>query len=140
MNQSVILYILLSCTILGWGIWGYFSKLGIGSVGAFVNIVVINVVNAVTVTLLGYLTLSRSSMSIESGLIHPIIGGIAMGIGTVTYFMLIEQYDVSLILPLTILYLVVTLGLSIVFLHEQIKLVQIVGIVLMMIATFLLSL
>ena len=104
------------------------------------NIVVINVVNAVTVTLLGYLTLSRSSMSIESGLIHPVIGGIAMGIGTVTYFMLIEQYDISLILPLTILYLVVTLGLSIVFLHEQIKLVQIVGIVLMMIATFLLSL
>jgi transporter family protein len=102
--------------------------------------VTMNVVNAVIVTLLGYFTLSRSSISIERGFIHPVIGGIAMGVGTVTYFMLIEQYEVSLILRLTILYLVVTLGLSIVFLHEQMTLVRIVGVVLMMIATFLLSL
>ena len=139
MEYSLIVYILLFGTIVGWGAWGFFSKLGIGSVGTFVNMAIINLVNAVIVLILGFFTMSHGSLRFDRSLLYPVLGGIGMGAGTVAYFLLVEKFNVSTILPLTILYLVVAVGLSVVFLHEHLKLVHIIGIILMIAASFLLS-
>lgn len=139
MEFSLIVYILLFGTIVGWGAWGFFSKLGIGSVGTFVNMAIINLVNAVIVLILGFFTMSHDSLHFDRSLFYPILGGLGMGAGTVAYFLLVEKFNVSTILPLTILYLVVAVALSVVFLHEHLKLVHIIGIILMIAASFLLS-
>ena len=139
MEYSLIVYVLLFGTIVGWGAWGFFSKLGINSIGTFLNMAIINLVNAVIVLMLGFVTMSHDPLRFDKGLIYPILGGVGMGAGTVAYFLLVEKFNVSTILPLTILYLVVAVGLSIIFLHEHLKLSHIIGIILMIVASFLLS-
>ncbi len=139
MSYPIIVYLLLAVTILGWGVWGFLSKLGIGIVGTYVNMFIIYFTGWVTVAVMGFFTMSHGSFNLNKGFIYPIIAGVAMGAGTVTYFLLIEKYAVSLILPLTLLYLSVALVLSIVFLHERLKLIHILGIILMITASLFLS-
>ena len=84
--------------------------------------------------------MSHSSISFGKELVYPVMGGVAMGVGSVAYFFLLEKLHVSIIMLLTLFYLRVTVILSVVFLHEQLKLVHVAGIILMMIASLLLSL
>jgi len=139
MGYQLLVYMFLLATIIGWGLWGFFSKMGISAVGVYTNIFVIYLSGWVTIAILGFFTLPHGQISLTKELIYPIFGGVAMGIGSVAFFSLIQKYNVSLILPLTFLYLIVTTVLSIALLHEHLKPTHIIGIALMLTAAFLIS-
>jgi len=139
MAYPLTVYFLLLVTIVGWGLWGYASKAGIGAVGVYNNIFLIYLSGCIAIGVIGYFTLPHGSLGFSTGLIYPIIGGVAMGVGSIAYFVLIQRYAVSIILPSTLLYVLVAVILSVVLLHEHLKLVHFLGIPLMIIGAYLLS-
>jgi transporter family protein len=60
-------------------------------------------------------------------------------IGTILFFFTLSKTKASILVPLTALYPVITVILSLIFLKEKVTLVQGIGIVLAIIASVLLS-
>ncbi len=130
------LYALL--TVLTWGIWGVFSKLASAhskprqmllfqSVGMIAFAVVVMFIERFNVEW----SLPGFSWSFAAGFFTFI--------GFLTFFAALEQGKASTVVTLSALYPVVTILLSIAFLHEKITLRETAGIAFALIASVLLA-
>jgi len=131
-----VLYALL--TLLSWGVWGFFSKLASNQTRPR-QILLFQAAGALAFALL-VLTLERFRIQWSTGdFAWSFAGGFVNFVGFLVFFAAIEKGKVSTIITMTSLYPVVTIVLSTIFLHERITRREGLGIVLALIAGWLLA-
>jgi len=130
------LYALL--TVLTWGLWGVFSK--IASNYAKPRQALLFQTAGVLIFALLVLTLENFRIEWHAvGFTWAALGGFFAFIGFLTFFAALEQGKASTVVTLSALYPLVTIILSIAFLHEKLTPRQGIGIVLALIASVLLA-
>lgn len=130
------LYSLL--TVLMWGVWGVFSKLA----SAQSKPRQVLIFQSAGVIAFAFIVLMLERFHIEwsaPGFTWSFFAGFFTFIGFLTFFAALEQGKASTIVTLSALYPVVTILLSVIFLHEKISLKEGVGIVFALIACALLA-
>lgn len=130
------LYALL--TVLMWGVWGVFSKLG----SAHARPRQMLLFQAVGVFAFALITLALEKFKVEPtwpGFSWSFAAGFFTFIGFLTFFAALEQGKASTVVTLSALYPVVTILLSILFLHERLTMRQAAGIALALAASVLLA-
>lgn len=121
-----------------WGLWGVFTKVATGHLGPYA---------AYFLGILGYLPIFGILLYQTGGRVpwHPWGWGAAAAAGTCTgfgllfYYRALAQGPVSVVVPVTSLYLVVTVILSWLFLGESLSPRQLAGLILAVAAVWLLS-
>jgi len=131
-----LLYAVL--TLIAWGVWGFFSKLAThGSRPR--QILVFQATGALAFAVF-VLTLERFRIQWSpSDFAWSFAAGFVNFLGFLLFFASIEKGKVSTTITLTSLYPVVTIALSMIFLHERISRREGLGIVLALFAGWLLS-
>lgn len=131
-------YLYAVLTVVTWGLWGVFSKLASNyskprqallfqTVGVLAFAVVVLVMEKF-----------RFEWSVP-GFSWAALGGFFAFIGFLTFFAALEEGKASTVVTLSALYPVVTILISIAFLHEKLNARQGVGIALALIASALLA-
>jgi transporter family protein len=98
---------------------------------------------AVGILVFALLVLFLVRFSVEwsgRGFLFSFLAGLAAFIGFLTFFIALETGKASTVVTLSALYPVVTIVISIIFLHERLTLTQGMGIVFALIASVLLAL
>ena len=125
-------------TLLSWGLWGIFSKLA-SAHSRPKQTLLFQAVGAVAFALL-ILALERFQIQRSPiGFGWSFAAGFVNFFGFLFFFWAIEKGKVSTVIALSSLYPVVTILLSILFLHEKITIREGAGIVLALAAGFLLA-
>lgn len=137
MESSTITLLLLA--IFGWGIGAYFDKLAVNTIGSKTVFIVYLTAGAIT---LSYFLLSGKAIPLgqPEGVAMALIAGSFIAVGGIGFYTALQKEQLSLAVPFVALYPVITVILGIVFLQEKVKLVNAIGIILALIAGFLLAL
>jgi bacterial/archaeal transporter family protein len=125
-------------TVISWGVWGVFSKVA----SAHSKPRQVLIFQSVGVLAFGLVVLAVEKFNIEwsaTAFSWAAAGGFLVFIGFLTFFAALDGGQASTVVVLSALYPVVTIALSILFLHERLTMKQGVGIVLALIASVLLS-
>lgn len=131
-------YQLLAAVIMAWGMGSVFYKVANTHVKP-IQVAVISTCVYVVTTSIYYLS-SKTNLTWNSpGIIYSVMGAVAMGIGSLAYFYLLQKGQAGEITVLTALYPAVTLILSCVFLHEGINLKKVCGLCLALVSVYLLK-
>ena len=130
--------ILRILVILSWGCWAFFIKLALNQSSWLQIFILMNVVYfAITLGL--YLWFKPQLALPFSPLILIVAAGILGSAGTMLFYAALDVGKASLIVPLTALYPVVTVALSLLILHEAVTIKQVIGIALAIAAILLIS-
>lgn len=124
--------------LASFGLWGFFTKLAIMHIDAKSALVF----QTAGVLIIGLITLSLLHFKPASdvkGLSFGLLTGLAYGVGCLFYFIAADKGKIITVVTLTALYPLVTIILSYFFLHETVTIKQCLGIVLALIAIFLMS-
>jgi len=124
--------------LFSFGLWGFFSKLALGYVDSKSALIF----QTIGVLIIGSITLSLIHFKPATdmkGIGFGLLTGIAYGIGCLFYLIAADKGKISTVVTMTALYPIVTLILSYLFLHEAINLKQFLGILLALVAIFLMS-
>lgn len=125
-------------TVLLWGFWGVFTKLAVASSRPRYMLLF----QAVGILAFALLVLFLVRFRVEwsaSGFVFSFLAGLVAFVGFLTFFLALEHGSVSTVVTLSALYPVVTIVISIAFLHEQLTRTQGLGIILALIAGVLLA-
>ena len=125
-------------TIVVWGIWGVFSKLA----AAHSKPRQMLIFQSVGVVAFALVVLALEKFRIEPsvpGFSWSFAAGFFTFIGFLTFFAALEHGKASTVVTLSALYPVVTIFLSILFLHEKLTMRQVVGIGFALVASVLLA-
>lgn len=137
MDSHVLALVIL--TILGWGLWGLFAKLGVQTIGKYQYMLVLNIV--VLVGIAFYLIFNQKLyITPTKDLVYPFAAGISVIVATIAFFSLVEKTKISWLVAFTSLYPAITIILAALILNEKLTLTQGLGIGLALIAGLLLSL
>lgn len=137
MPSNIDWRLLALLTALGWGIQGPLAKAAVSDVGwraAFVTV------------FFGFLIVSGAvylTAPIEPlgyGYLIALVSGIVGGLGSWAFYRALDDVELSVLIPVTAQYVLVTAIIGILFMHEKVTPTRIVGIVLSVIAVILLSL
>ncbi len=135
---SWLFYSLL--TIVAWGAWGVVSKVASAGVDANTNQIFFTI--GILPLILVVLRSPRLTTGTQRklGITWAFITGILGGTGNIAFFhALVIGGKVSIVVPATALFPLVTVILAIAFLHERLGKLQIVGFFLALTAIYLLS-
>ena len=136
--MNFIILGLLLISIIGWGLWGFFQKIGVSKMGAEVCIFLTASMELLIVII--YLaSIQKLHIPRSWSLVYPILAGTSVGIGTIAFLTVLEKIPVSIARPLSGLSILITVFLGIVFLHEMLAVKHYLGIGLAIVAIFLLS-
>jgi bacterial/archaeal transporter family protein len=122
-----------------WGAWGIFGKLA----SAQINSKLLVLVSITTSFLLLWVLFLVTGFEMEKngrGIAWAVLAGVAGSIGSIFFYLALREGKASVVVPLTALYPLVTVALSVLFLREEISAVKVLGIVLALAASLLLSL
>ena len=125
-------------TMVCWGAWGIFGKLA----SAQINSKLLVLVSISTSFLLLWILFLITGFEVEKnarGIGYAFLAGVAGSIGSIFFYLALKEGKTSVVVPLTALYPLVTVALSVLFLKEEISGVKIVGIILALVASLLLS-
>jgi transporter family protein len=124
--------------LFSFGLWGFFSKLAL----VYVDSKSALVFQTAGVLIIGIITLSlihfKPATDIK-GISFGLLTGLAYGVGCLCYLIAADKGKIVTVVTLTALYPLVTILLSYLILHETINLKQFSGIILALVAIFLLS-
>jgi len=131
-------YVYALMTVVLWGIWGVFSKLA-GEHSRPRQVLLFQSV--------GVLAFALVVLAIEKFKIEPSLPGFGWSfsagfftfIGFLTFFAALDQGKASTVVTLSALYPVVTILLSIAFLHEKLTMRQVAGIAFALVASVMLA-
>jgi bacterial/archaeal transporter family protein len=127
-------------TILAWGAWGVVSKVASASVDANTNQIFFTIGILPLILLVLQSPLLAVGTQRKLGITWAFITGILGGTGNIAFFhALVIGGKVSIVVPATALFPLVTVILAITFLHERLGKLQILGFVLALAAIYLLS-
>lgn len=124
--------------LFSFGLWGLFTKLAIVHIDSKSALVF----QTIGVLLIGIITLSFLNFKPATdirGLSFGLLTGIAYGIGCLFYFVAVDRGKIITVVTLTALYPVVTILLSYFLLRETVTYKQCFGILLALLAIFLMS-
>lgn len=133
-----IWYLYAVLTVLTWGLWGFCSKIAANYTKPKQALLF----QTVGIMVFALLVLMLEKFKIEW---HPLgfnwaaLGGFLAFVGFLTFFAALDQGKASTVVTLSALYPLVTILLSIGFLHERLTMRQGVGIVLALAASMLLA-
>ena len=125
-------------TILTWGVWGVFSKLA----STYVRPRQTLLFQVVGVVAFGLVVLSMERFHIEwspQGFGWSAAAGFVNFVGFLAFFAAVEKGKVSTVIAMSSLYPVITIVLSVLFLHEKISSREGLGIACALLAGFLLA-
>ncbi len=124
-----------------WGLWGFFGKLVLQKGMAPTTIFLAEVITsaACTVPILVVLFRSQSlSQFHTSSNVFGVLSGAGLAHGLLCYYFALEKTQASILVPLTAMYPVVSVLLSYAVLHERLRILQWVGVVLVVVGAMLL--
>jgi len=128
-------------TLVLWGIWGATSKVVSDETDAYTNQVLFGIGMVPLVLLVAFSPRLRGGVNRRRGIFYAFITGILGGTGNIAFFRsLMEGGKASVVVPATSLSPVVTVLMGYFVLKERLTAVQKVGLVLAMVAIYLLSL
>lgn len=133
--------ILSIITLVLWGVWALLAKQILNYVN-WKEYLIVESIGTIPIILITYF-LFRSSIIIDlqnRGIQLAIVSGILVSISYIVFYSAISSGKISVIVPLTSLYPLVTVILSFLLLKEKITLIQGIGIFLGLISIILLSL
>jgi transporter family protein len=127
-------------TFVGWGLGTFFGKLAtnrIGEKAVFWDIFGY----ALAVIIYCFMAFKSSELfNVEkSGMIWGILAGLFGAVGLVGFYILLAKNEASTIIPMTALYPVLAVVLGIIVLHEGVTLTKVIGIILSLVAIYLLN-
>jgi len=125
-------------TVLAWGVWGFFSKLA-STYARPRQTLLFQVVGVMAV---GMVVLSMERFHIEwtpQGFGWSAAAGFVNFVGFLSFFAAVEKGKVSTVIAMSSLYPVITIVLSVLFLHEKISSREGLGIACALLAGFLLA-
>lgn len=114
-GKGIFFIILAACL---WGVGGFFSKMGVASVGPWKAAFVRSLCFLPVV--MGFV-LSREHVNISfgRGALYPIAAGMLVGVGIILSRLSLSLYEVSLVAPIQRLSILVTVILSFIVLEEK---------------------
>lgn len=133
-----IWYFYAVMTVVTWGLWGVFSKLASNYTKPRQALLF----QTVGVIAFALLVLVLENFKIEwnlAGFSWAALGGFFAFVGFLTFFAALEKGSASTVVTLSALYPLVTILISIAFLHERLTTRQGVGIALALVASALLA-
>jgi len=125
-------------TLLAWGVWGVFSKLASNYTRPRQTLLF----QVVGVVAFGLVVLSMERFHIEwspQGFAWSAGAGFVNFVGFLAFFAAVEKGKVSTVIAMSSLYPVVTIALSVLFLHEKITTREGLGVACALLAGFLLA-
>ncbi|MEN3044490.1 MAG: EamA family transporter [Candidatus Hydrothermales bacterium] len=125
-------------TLLTWGLWGFFSKISTKFFKWYEYYIFSTLISLFFSTLL-FLTFKNEISFKTSGILYLFLAFFAGSIGTITFYLALTKGKASIIVPLTSLYPAFTVILAKFFLKEELTLKKYLGIILAIIAIFILS-
>jgi len=132
--------LIVLATFVSWGIASLIAKLAtnrIGGKAVFWDMV--GYAPAVFIYSLIIYKLRNLVQGDKIGIWLAVLSGALSSFGLVGWYLLVTKGEVSTMVPLTALYPVLTAVLAIVFLHESLTPTKLLGIVISLIAIYLLS-
>jgi len=124
-------------TLILWGLWGFFAKIVLDSMN-WKSLFVFSTVASIILTAI-FIVFAKPSLALNAQSCFAMLVG-AMGIGaSLTFYYALEQGKVSVVVPLTAMYPIVTVILAMVVLREKLSPVQGVGVILAIVAVLLIS-
>ncbi|MBI5300906.1 MAG: EamA family transporter [Chloroflexi bacterium] len=125
--------------LIFWGVWGIAAKFAAQQVG--MQALIWSQVASLGMFPL-YFVFFKDMLPVEwkiNGIAWALVSG-ALGVaGTAVLFLLLRHAPVSLVVPISALYPVVTVALAYVFLHEEMSPMRIAGVVCAVAAVWLLT-
>jgi bacterial/archaeal transporter family protein len=134
-------WMLLSfATVLLWGSWGLQSKLIINHISPWMNQVLFSIgLLPLLAWVLFWKNLRQTTGEARRGATYGLLTGIFGGLGNVTFYLALSQGKASVIVPMVGLAPLITVILAVIVLKESINRAQVVGVVLVIISIYLLS-
>ena len=129
-------YALLSLIL--YGMWGLVSKLATNYIDAK-SVLVYETISALLTSLLLITTQGLKIQSNFQGIFYAMLIGVIGSLATFCFFVALKSSSVSIVVPLTALYPIITALLAFFFLKEPITFRQVLGIILATISVTLLS-
>lgn len=124
--------------LLSFGMWGFFTKLGILYIDSR-SALVFQTVGVVIIGIIVLALLNFKPALETKGIGFGILTGIAYGVGCLFYFFAASKGKITTVVTLTALYPLVTILLSYLILKETVTAKQFMGIVLAFFAILLMA-
>jgi transporter family protein len=124
--------------ILWWGLFGFLAKLGSDKTPPALMQILFTV-GMIPLVIAAFLRAGRRLETDRIGAGYGILNGLFSGIGAIAYFAAMGSGQASIVGPLTSLYPLVTVVLSMLVLRERLNLVQTAGVILGLTAVAILS-
>jgi transporter family protein len=126
--------------IMLWGLWGFLYKYGVTKLGLLSALLATSIFYSVlNVLVIAYLYKRGVSLPME-GTTAILLTGTAAGVAaSILFLYALTKYPGSVVIPMTALYPAVSVVLAILILKEDVTKVKAAGIVLAMVAGYLLA-
>lgn len=129
---------LIAITVLGWGVGSLFYKVANDNIHPIMVSAVVTCVY-ILVTPITFLVVKFPRDLNQNGALFSVMAGICMAVGSLAYFFALRRGGAGEITAVTALYPALTLGLSMLFLGEQMSLRKGIGILLALASFFILG-
>lgn len=126
-------------TVALWGAWGLQSKLIVDRISPWMNQVLFPLGLIPVMVLMLFSKRMSAGTNRRSGSAWALLTGVLGGAGNVAFYLALARGKVSVVVPLTGLFPLVTVAAARVFLKEHISRLQLVGLVFAAAAIYLLS-
>jgi len=130
MNNNYQLFMFSGLAIIMWGVWGFFGKLALERdmtpTTIFLAEVFMSTVFSIPILFM-ILRKKNAYLPHVSWNIFGLISGAGLALGLLFYYMALEKGQVSIVVPLTSIYPIVSVILSYVILKENLSILQWIG-------------
>jgi len=124
-------------TLVLWGLWGFFAKMLLGSLN-WKSLFFFSTVASIFFAVI-FWTVAKPSLNLNTETCSAMLIGLVGIAASMTFYYALETGKVSIVVPLTAMYPLVTVVLAAAILREKLSLTQGVGVVLAIVAVLLIS-
>jgi len=129
---------LIAIAIIGWGVGSLFYKVANDAIHPLMVSTIITIVY-ITLTPIAFLTNKFDKTLNTTGIVFSVLGGLAMGVGSIGYSFALKKGGAGEITSVCALYPALTLALSFFFLNEELTWRKGIGIGLALISVVVLT-
>lgn len=122
--------------LVGWGVWGFFSKLLTKNMN--LTLFIFFATLTPTIFIIAY-TFATTPVRFDRLAIYALLVGLISGIATISFYLALAKGPASVVIPFTGLYFIIPAILGFLLLKEPLNPAHIIGIVLAAIAIILFS-
>jgi transporter family protein len=141
MNNNYQLFLFSGLAVIMWGLWGFFGKLALEWEMTPITLFLAEVFMSTVLSMPILFTILRRQdvyLPHVSWNIFGLISGAGLALGLLFYYMALEKGQVSIVIPLTAIYPIVSVFLGYVILKEKPSTLQWIGVFLVVLGAVLL--